>query len=223
MSRGAHPATFKCSCSPDCTHGNKTMKRKISILAAAVAGLFSYGTAAHAAVISSSNPTQTIRFDLDQPDDNLVFSYSFVADSSDGLANGASFDFLFGTTSGASDLGSLRMTNNFPPADFPQLFSASIGYGVGDFIDVSSLDEAFLTVRYVDDTVNFVSLGIFICQRLDSQGFCAQGANRFASNPFATTPAPGPTDPVPVPGAAVLMLSALAGAGVMRRKASKKA
>lgn len=182
------------------------MSRMRIFAVALVASLFAAATA-NAALVTSGNPA-TFAFDTSGLGGSFTITsggYSCNASCPEGatdtaaLADGASILFNFGSTAGASDLGSATYTNNFG-FDIDNVSGGIFGAGVPISGPLTTL---FVTMVFVDDEFGVDSLQI------------GTGQTNLTGRLLVPD--------VPLPAAAPLFLSALVGAGFLNRKRKKAA
>ncbi|MEY8830557.1 VPLPA-CTERM sorting domain-containing protein [Sedimentitalea sp. XS_ASV28] len=177
------------------------MTFKLSGLAAAafviVASLIS---PASAATVDASNDV-TFQFDLSGVGDASFSSFGYNCNgcSGEGLfESGASVQIDFGTTLGASDIGSRTFTNPFNFA------ISNVGSGLSPQIEVAgSVETLFMTFRFVDDAFDIFNASI-------SGGGIGTLNGGLVENPVPS--------PVPLPAGFLLMASAIGGLAFVKRK-----
>ncbi|WP_424984663.1 VPLPA-CTERM sorting domain-containing protein [Microbulbifer sp. S227A] len=177
------------------------MTFKLSGLAAAafviVASLVS---PASAATVDAANAV-SFEFDFSSMGDTSFYRFGYNCGGCDGegrFESGATMQLDFGTTLGASDIGSRTFTNPFNFA------INNVSSGLTPEIAVSgSVDTLYMTFRFVDDVFDVTAASIY-----------GQETGHMAGS-FAGTVAPSP---VPLPAGFLLMASAIGGLAFVRRK-----
>lgn len=177
------------------------MTFKLSGLAAAVFVIVASLVAPASAATVDARNAVAFEFDFSTMGDTRFdrFGYNCGSCSGEGLLlSDATMQLDFGTSLGASDIGSRTFTNPFNFA----ISNVSSGLTPEVAVD-GSVDTLFLTFRFVDDVFDISSASIY-----------GQSTGTLTGT-FAGTVTPAP---VPLPAGIFLMVGALGGLAFMRRK-----